>query len=103
MPVVCLIGQGCSGAGTEFAMMMKDMPNVTLVGRPTRGGTGGMARFNLPIGSQVNFPSRSLWSSDHELVNDSHGLQPGILSSRMSQCSDPSREDLGSQMVPLCW
>jgi len=79
MPVVCLIGQGCSGAGTEFAMMMKNMPNVTLVGRPTRGGTGGMARFNLPIGSQVNFPSRSLWSSDHELVNDSHGLQPDIL------------------------
>jgi hypothetical protein len=78
MPVVCLIGEGCMGDATEFAMMMKTMPNVTLVGRSTRGGTGGMARFSLPTGSHVNYPSRSLWSSDRELINDSHGLQPDV-------------------------
>lgn len=59
-------------------MMMQEALGVTLVGRFTRGGMGGMARFNLPIGAQVNPPSRSLWSSDRELLSDSHGLQPEV-------------------------
>ncbi|MCP4574397.1 MAG: hypothetical protein GY838_18755 [bacterium] len=78
IPIVCLIGEGCVGDGAELAMMMKALTNVTLVGRPTRGGTGGMARFTLPTGSHVNYPARKLWTPDGNLVNDSHGLRPDV-------------------------
>jgi hypothetical protein len=90
MPMVFLIGSGCSGLTTEFLMMVKDEPNITLVGRPTRGGIVsslwgmtrdiglGLKQFTLPTGSKVKYPNRSLWSPEGELINDSHGIQPDV-------------------------
>ncbi|MCP4143812.1 MAG: hypothetical protein GY752_00860 [bacterium] len=90
MPMVFLIGSGCSGLKTEFLMMVRDEPNITLVGRPTRGGIVrflwgmsrdiglGLKQFILPTGSRVKYPNRSLWSPDGELINDSHGFQPDV-------------------------
>lgn len=78
MPVVCLIGQGCKGGAADFALMMKSLPNVTMVGRSTRGGAGVISDYYLPTGRRVSFPSRSLWTPDGELVNDDHGVQPDV-------------------------
>ncbi len=78
VPVVCLVGQGCSGLRTEFAMMMQAQGRATLVGRSTRGGTGQMTRFPLPTGSIVHFPGGTLRTPQGDLVNDSQGLQPDV-------------------------
>jgi C-terminal processing protease CtpA/Prc len=39
-PVICLIGPGAVSSGEGFVKMMKCLPNVTLVGLPTRGASG---------------------------------------------------------------
>ena len=42
-PVVCLIGPGAVSSGEGFAKMMDCLPNVKLVGLPTRGASGNPA------------------------------------------------------------
>ncbi len=46
-PVVVLIGPGCVSSGEGFAKMLKSLPNVTLVGRNTRGSSGNPSPFPL--------------------------------------------------------
>jgi len=46
-PVVCLIGWGCVSSGEGFAKMMAALPQVTLVGEPTRGSSGNPKPFEL--------------------------------------------------------
>lgn len=46
-PVVVLIGPGCVSSGEGFAKMLKSLPNVTLVGRNTRGSSGNPSPFEL--------------------------------------------------------
>ena len=79
LPVICLIDASTSGSMAECALMMKGLPGVTLVGRPTRGGSGGMEKLLVPSGAQVNFPARSLWDPQGRLINDDHGVVPDIL------------------------
>lgn len=79
LPTVCLIDASTSGALTECALTMKALPGVTLVGRPTRGGSGGMEKLLVPSGEQINFPARSLWDPQGRLINDDHGVEPDIL------------------------
>jgi len=38
----------------------------------------GLEQFTLPTGSYVEYPSRSLWSPEGELINDSHGIQTDV-------------------------
>ena len=52
-PVVCLIGPGCVSSGEGFALMMKCLPHVTLVGKATRGASGNPAPVALPNGVDV--------------------------------------------------
>jgi RNA polymerase sigma-70 factor (ECF subfamily) len=47
-PVVCLIGPGCVSSGEGFAKMLKCLPQVTMVGAPTRGSSGNPRPFALP-------------------------------------------------------
>jgi C-terminal processing protease CtpA/Prc len=47
-PVVCVFGPGCVSSGEAFAKMMKCLPNVTTVGRPTRGSSGNPRPCTLP-------------------------------------------------------
>ena len=54
-PVVCLVGPGCVSSGEGFAMMMKAMERVTLVGQPTRGASGNPAAVTLSNGVKVWF------------------------------------------------
>jgi C-terminal processing protease CtpA/Prc len=59
--------------------MMRALPEVTFVGTPTRGGSGGGGRFLLPLGSIVNYPDRWLFSPQGELIDDDRGLVPDII------------------------
>ena len=79
MPVVVLVNASCSVLGTELAMMLQSMPQVTLVGRPTRGTWAAPALYRLPIGSVVNYPSRVVRNAAGTVVNDTRGLVPDIL------------------------
>lgn len=47
-PVVCLVGRRCVSSGEGFAQMMKCLPQVTLVGEPTRGASGNPRPVDLP-------------------------------------------------------
>jgi C-terminal processing protease CtpA/Prc len=47
-PVVCVLGPGCVSSGEAFAMMMQCLPNVTTVGRASRGSSGNPRPCTLP-------------------------------------------------------
>ena len=59
-PTVVLIGPGCVSSGEGFALMMKAIPGVTLIGRPTRGASGNPRPVTLSNGIRVWF---SRWVS----------------------------------------
>jgi len=59
-PVVCLIGPGTVSSSEGFAMMMKAIPTVTVIGQPTRGASGNPEPIQLPNGVDVWF---SRWVS----------------------------------------
>ncbi len=59
-PVVALIGPGCVSSGEGMAMMLKALPDVPLVGLPTRGSSGNPQPVHLPNGVSVWF---SRWIS----------------------------------------
>jgi hypothetical protein len=51
-PVVCLIGPGTVSSGENLVQMLRSLPNVTLVGLPTRGASGNPRPFpisNTPL------------------------------------------------------
>ncbi len=59
-PVVCLIGPGCVSSGEGFALMMKSLDHVQVIGQPTRGASGNPRPVTLPNGVRVWF---SRWVS----------------------------------------
>ena len=59
-PIVCLIGPGTVSSAEGMAMMMKALPNCTLIGKPTRGASGNPRPVQLPNGVDVWY---SRWQS----------------------------------------
>ncbi|HXY36860.1 MAG TPA: S41 family peptidase [Planctomycetaceae bacterium] len=57
-PVVCLIGPGAVSSGENFVQMMRSLPNVTLVGLPTRGASGNPRAFPISGTQLVVYFSR---------------------------------------------
>ena len=75
--IVCLIGPGSVSSAESFAMMMKALPNCTLVGLPTRGSSGNPRPVRLPNGVEVYY---SRWQSmlpDGTVIEDS-GVPPDV-------------------------
>jgi len=52
-PVVVILGPACGSSGEGLAQMLEVLPNVTTVGRPTRGASGNPAPIPLPGGIDV--------------------------------------------------
>ncbi len=52
-PIVCLIGPVCMSSGEGFAKIMRELPQVTLVGQPTRGASGNPQPVQLGNGLKV--------------------------------------------------
>ena len=56
-PVACLVGPGCVSSGEGFALMMKAMDHVELIGQPTRGASGNPKPVRLTNGVRVWIPT----------------------------------------------
>jgi hypothetical protein len=54
-PIVGLIGPGCVSSGEGFALMLKALPNATLIGQPTRGASGNPQPVLLPNWLKVHY------------------------------------------------
>ena len=75
--IVCLIGPGTVSSAEGLALMMKALPNCTLIGQSTRGASGNPRPIMLPNGVEVWY---SRWKS---LLPDGTcfegvGIQPDI-------------------------
>ncbi len=76
-PVVCLIGPGCVSSGEGFALMMRSLPHVTLVGQPTRGASGNPHPVRLSNGVAVWF-SRWISLEPDGTPIEGRGVQPHV-------------------------
>ena len=76
-PMVCMIGPGCVSSGEGLVQMLRVLPHLTLVGRPTRGASGNPAPVQLPNGVWVWF-SRWLDLLPDGTPIEGCGVQPDI-------------------------
>ena len=77
-PVVLLINSRCFSAADIFAAAFKELPNVTLVGTPTAGGSGRAQRYTLPnSGIEIKLSSMASFQPDGRLY-DGNGVTPDI-------------------------
>lgn len=76
-PVVCLIGPRCVSSGEGFALMMKAIPHVKLIGQPTRGASGNPRPVLLPNGVTVYFSRWVAMDADGKVI-ESKGIKPDV-------------------------
>lgn len=76
-PVVVLTSRLTSSAAEDFIMDMQVLPNVTIVGDTTGGGTGSPILRELPNGWTYRLSTSYAETADHKLV-DSKGIVPDI-------------------------
>ncbi|MCT4662670.1 MAG: S41 family peptidase [Tissierellales bacterium] len=75
-PVYLLIDEGIFSAADIFATILKELDNVTLVGRPTGGGSSSSSTFYLPNSAIPCKMGRMIsYKANGELM-DLHGVQP---------------------------
>lgn len=76
--VVVLMDDRCFSATDIFLGALKGLPNVTLVGRPSGGGSGFAQRFTLPrSGIEVRCASMASFTREGRLY-DLHGIAPDV-------------------------
>ena len=75
-PVVVLVNRGCYSSANEFAVMIKAMEKVTLMGDTTGGGGGAPMSSELPNGWLVRFSSAPSYDSDMNHIE--MGVAPDI-------------------------
>ncbi|MEZ6069104.1 MAG: S41 family peptidase [Pirellulales bacterium] len=76
-PVICLIGPGCISSGEGFALMMKSLDHVTLVGQATRGASGNPQPVTLSNGVEVWF-SRWISLEPDGTPIEGRGVEPAV-------------------------
>ena len=77
-PVVILINGASFSAAEGFPELMRQLPNVTLVGDTTGGGGGGNNIFDLPSGKRLRIPIKYFTRLDGEMV-EWNGVLPDVL------------------------
>lgn len=75
-PVVLLVNRGCYSTANDFAVCMKSLANVTLMGDTTGGGGGLPMSSELPNGWVVRFSSSPSYDADINHVE--FGVAPDI-------------------------
>lgn len=75
-PVVVLTNRGCYSSANDFALTMKALDNVTLMGDTTGGGAGLPISSELPNGWVVRFSSSPTF--DTEMNHVEFGVAPDI-------------------------
>lgn len=77
-PVVCLIGPGAVSSAEGTALMFKALPNVKLIGQPTRGSSGNPGQVKLPNGVEIWFSRWVACNAEGEPI-EGRGVQPDIV------------------------
>ena len=76
-PVAVLTNRGCVSAGEMFVLIMKNLPNVTVIGDTTPGTVGSILTRELPNGWLYRMPASMTLTLDHEIV-EGKGIAPDI-------------------------
>lgn len=76
-PVVVLTSRLTSSTAEYFVMYMKELPNVTIVGDTTGGGTGSPVFRELPNGWTYRLSTAYAETADHRVV-DGKGIVPDV-------------------------
>ena len=76
-PVAVLIGRGCFSSTESFVAAMSVLPQVTLIGDTTGGGTGNPGRYNLRMGWTYTVSRWIEYTADRQII-EWNGIQPDI-------------------------
>lgn len=76
-PVVLIISQSTGSAAERFASIMKEFPQVTLIGDTTFGGSGGILEYALPNGWVCTSSFKQVIRANGEYIEFS-GVAPDI-------------------------
>jgi hypothetical protein len=77
-PVIVLVGRACFSSTEMFVAAMRTLPNVTIVGDTTGGGSGNPALFDLGGGWRYTVPRWIEYTTKMEVV-EWQGLPPHIV------------------------
>jgi len=77
-PTVILINGASFSAAEIFSELMRQLPNVTLVGDTTGGGGGANEIFQLPSGKRIKIPTMYFARLDGKMV-EWNGILPDVL------------------------
>jgi C-terminal processing protease CtpA/Prc len=76
--VVVLTSRLTSSSAEDFVMYMRELPNVTIVGDTTGGGTGNPIFRELPNGWSFKLSTSYAETADNKLV-DGAGITPDVV------------------------
>jgi C-terminal processing protease CtpA/Prc len=78
LPVVVLQDVDCFSATDIFLSALSELPNVTLVGQASSGGSGASVEHSLPHGFEVRLSTMVSFRPDGSLL-DGRGVTPDII------------------------
>lgn len=76
-PVVVLSGRGIFSSNETFISAMREMPNVTIVGDTTGGGSGNPQTFPLGDGWSYSVSRWIEWTADRRVI-EWNGIPPDV-------------------------
>lgn len=76
-PVVVLSGRGVFSSNESFIAAMRELPNVTVLGDTTGGGTGNPATFELGDGWKFTVSRWIEWTADRRVI-EWNGIPPDV-------------------------
>jgi C-terminal processing protease CtpA/Prc len=76
--VLLLVGRGCFSSNEEFIAAMAQIPNVTIAGDTTGGGSGNPATFDLGGGWQYSVPRWIEYTASLQVI-EWKGIAPNVV------------------------
>lgn len=76
-PIVVLTNRSCFSAANNFVSVMKDLPNVTVVGARTGGGGGLPFTSELPVGWSIRFSACPILDAKGQQIENGIDPSPG--------------------------
>jgi Periplasmic protease len=75
-PVIVLTNRQCYSAANDFISVMKQLPNVTIMGDRTGGGSGLPFHSELPNGWSIRFSASPMYDADKNQTE--FGIDPDV-------------------------
>jgi len=77
-PIVVLINGASFSTAELFPELLRQLPNITIIGDTTGGGGGSPDDFNLPSGKKIELPEKYIVRLDGEML-EWNGIIPDIV------------------------